>query len=249
VEVAPQAALTYRVLRYPEILRKSLAILIAFACALWPQQGPPPLVAPGVSMDGWELTHTDGKPVDAPGLVEDGPALLIVLPSSLTKETLCLIQRRLAAYSGFGFSRGRLVLPADSTPPPCSGEDADALWLRSPHLLATTKSDELLAVIVDAPTSVRWTTRISQTDEGWRELEEGLRLWVQGRQVYEVNCGHCHGYDGAQKSAPEVKTLVGITKKYPEPKVLELGSLFGGVDMTGWNAAKREALLLYLRGL
>jgi cytochrome c553 len=118
-----------------------------------------------------------------------------------------------------------------------------------PASTPTTTAPTAFAALVDDSFHVRWRGVFSPDDAGLAALRSAVNAWLQARQSFEANCGHCHGMDGAQASSPDVKSLVGITRKYPEAEVLRLGAQFGGVDMTGWTDAKRETLLLYIRGL
>ncbi|MDZ7637159.1 MAG: c-type cytochrome [Bryobacterales bacterium] len=102
--------------------------------------------------------------------------------------------------------------------------------------------------VVDDSYRVRLRLEVAGNGD-WARIAIEIDRWLQGRGLFEANCGHCHGMDGAQASSAEVKSLVGISSRYPETEVLRLGAQFGGVDMTGWSEAKKRTLLAYIRGL
>ena len=221
-------------------------LLLVVASLCWTQSASLPEA--GAAADSILLESLDGNALELEQLTTRNPVLLLILPA-LSATELCgavtAISREPASPA---LERVLVLAPAMGLPPACSESGSLGIArMRAP--VQTTAGASAMALIVDDSMHVRLRTPFERDDAGYGALFAMVNRWLQGRLAYEVNCGHCHGFDGAQASAPETKTLVGITRKYPDDKVLELGSLFGGVDMTGWSAAKKETLLTYLRGL
>lgn len=230
-------------LRYPETVRG--VVLILLLCGLAQAQQAPSFTL-GSSVEHLELDSPTSARIGLPQIAANRPVLLLFLPADQDSEP-CRIVADLGNQPPAPETELIAVWPEGHPwPPECAAPGklsiARSRTSAPPH-------PGLTVLLIDDSLHVRWRFAAEPGPAGWRALQDGVALWRQGRQVYEVNCGHCHGFDGAGSSSPDVKTLVGITRKYPEPKVLELGSQFGGVDMTGWSSAKKEALLTYLRGL
>lgn len=219
-----------------------LVLVIAVSMG-WTQQAALPAL--GESADGLHLTGTDGARLRLDALTAPGPLLLLVTGSSEARET-CEIAKR---FSTLPIPEGLMRMVAAPVIASPAQECKGAGAVRPARIAGASISGPVIALIVDDSIHVRLRMNIEPHAAGWEALSSKVNQWLQGRQTYEANCGHCHGFDGAQASAPETKSLVGITRKYPETRVLELGSQFGGVDMTGWSDAKKEILLTYLRGL
>lgn len=218
-----------------------LALVLSFS--VFPQTNSLPAL--GAPAGAIALTAADGKPLKLDALTENGPALLVLFPGGESYEICTLASR--AAKVGEAEKIERVLVLAEGTASPAdcgTGKVVRLAQWRGPGSLGAP-----VALIVDDSLHVRLLQPLAAGDAGWATLDIAVTQWFQGRQAYEVNCGHCHGFDGAQASAPETKSLVGITRKYPDAKVLELGAQFGGVDMNGWSDAKKETLLSYLRGL
>lgn len=200
------------------------------------------VLAPGQPARQIQLrSHTDA-PVPIDTLVSNGPLLLVFLPENAAPCQAVTDAIPLRAATRIEIA----IVSVDGT----SGRTAcDATPGIRTVYMGTPASPRAQAIIVDDTVYARWRAEVPADPSGWSTLQAGVEQWLQGRQVYEVNCGHCHGFDGRSASSPDVKPLAGITRKYQDAKVLELGAQFGGVDMTGWSPAKKESLLLYLRGL
>ena len=212
------------------------AILLAVAAG--------PGFQPGDSAEALRLQVSAGPPVDLMDLAEVQPLLLIpVNPNKLAQA--CKLAAELATRIPVS---PLLVLPGTAPRSLCVGDIPSTVLV-----LVETGGSPMLAedaaVLIDESLHVRLRVPLGGQQISAQQLIPPVERWLQGRQIYEVNCGHCHGFDGAQASAPETKSLVGITRKYDDTTVLRLGAQFGGVDMSGWNDPKKETLLVYLRGL
>lgn len=193
------------------------------------------------------LVDPDGKPRFVRQVLQGKAIVFVVLPGAASGD-LCAIAQSLSSLVI------QEPLPIALIHSAVDRHSAKCTPRSSPvfHFPArgTRQQDPTpFAILVDDAFHVRWRSPFSPSEAGLAALRTGVNAWLQARQSYEANCGHCHGMDGAQASSPDVKSLVGITRKYSEADVLRLGAQFGGVDMTGWTDAKRENLLLYLRGL
>ncbi|MCW5964027.1 MAG: hypothetical protein KIT83_08305 [Bryobacterales bacterium] len=223
-------------------MRAALLLLLLTTSAWMQSDALPALGAPAVAL---ALVGADGTPLKLATFTEGAPLLMVFVPGGDISE-ICAIAGRTAKIGAKERIARLLVLPPDAATPSNCGASNRVLLARwrgsgSPGLP--------VAMIIDDSLHVRLRQPQAAGEAGWAAMETAVVQWLQGRQTYEVNCGHCHGFDGAQASAPETKSLVGITRKYPDAKVLELGALFGGVDMTGWSDSKKKTLLAYLRGL
>lgn len=231
-----------RGLRYPESMRLLLLLLLlAVPAWIWGSTLP----ALGAPVGPLRLVVGDGVSLKLDELTENGPLLLVVMPAQ-SPEVICETARQ-AARAGAAENLQHIVAVAGNALMPVGCDGAKSVRLA--HMMENPTLAQPIAMIVDDSLHVRLRRSMDGGESGWAALDASVARWFQGRQTYEANCGHCHGFDGAQASAPETKSLVGITRKYKEEKVLELGAQFGGVDMTGWSDSKKETLLSYLRGL
>ncbi len=220
---------------------RAVAILLLLCGLVAAQQIP--LFAPGRPVPQLHLQSSSGTPIQLQTLTENAPVLLLFLPAQSSPCPFVADAASLRAEAHIDI----VITHAKEGPgqTPCSTP-------QGVHIAQTTtpaSTGPAQAIIVDDSLYIRWRADLVPGVAGWQALQDGVQQWLQGRQVYEVNCGHCHGFDGRSASSPDVNPLAGISRKYHDAKILELGSLFGGVDMTGWSPAKRAALLLYLRGL
>jgi cytochrome c553 len=218
-------------------------MVMVFALLCLAQQ--PEVPGLGASAETLSLRTLAGAPMPLAEIATASPLLLVMLPDTGT-SALCKSLSQVATLPTTSPMQ-RLAVVADAAALgscAATGRVAIAKARADLRLPAT-----VTAMVVDDSLHVRLLLTLAPDSTGWETLRAKLAQWFQGRQTYEANCGHCHGFDGAQASSPETKSLVGITRKYPETKVLELGAQFGGVDMTGWSEAKKETLLSYLRGL
>lgn len=210
----------------------------------------PPLFPLATDLSEISLVGGDGKSHRLTDLIRSKAVVLVFAhdpaPQSACALTAALdsiqLQENLPRF--LVYSHG----PASASPCP-EAKSVTSFHGASPAIAAISATSGHTVAVVDDSFHVRWTQNIPPGSTTWTTTEAGINAWLQGRQSFEANCGHCHGMDGAQASSPDVKSLVGITRKFPEAEVLRLGAQFGGVDMTGWNDAKRETLLTYIRGL
>lgn len=94
------------------------------------------------------------------------------------------------------------------------------------------------------------TRRVVRTNvEFERTLADGVRLWIDGKAVYDAQCARCHGADGSETTYPEIKSLLGIGNRLSESEILRRTSLTGAVDMSGWTERQSQALAVYVAGL
>jgi cytochrome c553 len=240
---------------YPEEVRYlphlSLLLLLSLVSALTSAQDPSAF-ALATDVSEAAMVNASGQPRFIRQVVTRKVMLFVVLSGSSSTQ-VCRVAgllTNLAAQEPLPLAI--LHSATDGSPAKCSlvqpAPQSVQLFHR-PALTPQTAAPNAFAALVDDSFHVRWRGAFSPDDSGLAALRISVNAWLQARQSFEANCGHCHGMDGAQASSPDVKSLVGITRKYSEPEVLRLGAQFGGVDMTGWTDAKRETLLLYLRGL
>jgi len=222
-----------------------LALLFCFLSAsAWMQTNSlPPLGAPAGSL---RLKTLNGELLELEELTRNAPALVMWLPP-MNAGGACHAATELQRVAAGEAIKRVLLIPGGVEDLPRCASAAKVRIARAENGFASGGLPE--ALMIDDSIRVRFRISVESGEAGWLALRTGVARWFQGRQMYEANCGHCHGFDGAQASAPETKTLVGITRKHPDAKVLALGAQFGGVDMTGWSDAKKETLLTYLRGL
>lgn len=240
---------------YPEEVRYlphlSLFLLLSVISAPSSAQDPSAF-ALATDVSEVAMVNALGQPRFIRQLVTDKVMLFVVLSESSISRvcTVASLLTSLAAQEPLPLAV--LHAATDGSPAKCSPvqsrRQAVQLFHR-PASVPPTAAPTAFAALVDDSFHVRWRGAFSPDDAGLAALQAAVNAWLQARQSFEANCGHCHGMDGAQASSPDVKSLVGITRKYSEAEVLRLGAQFGGVDMTGWTAAKRESLLLYIRGL
>ena len=114
---------------------------------------------------------------------------------------------------------------------------------------AATSTTALQAVVADAAGILRMHARFEPNPSAVRAAAGVLIAWEQGRQAFEVHCGHCHGDDGADKDHPGIKPLPGVSTRLPDNKILEGGEQSGSVALSTWTPRERESLLLFIRGL
>ncbi len=222
-----------------------LALFLALAAVA--QQSPVPAL--GSPASALALSTASGAPLRLDTLADTRPVLLVLLEDS-TPQALCESIRSLANLASPNPIHRVAVLANGSAAANCGVTPAvTSATLTAASLSHPAGAVPATALIIDDSLHVRLRVSLHTDHSSWDTLQAKLAQWFQGRQTYEANCGHCHGFDGAQSSAPETKSLVGITRKYPDAKVLALGAQFGGVDMTGWSDSKKETLLTYLRGL
>lgn len=254
VTLSPARAIAARSI-YPEEVRHhphlfSLLLVLCIASLAFAQAPSAFPLATDISESA--MVDASGKPRFIRELVTGKAMLFVVMPGSSSAEVCAVagLLANLAAQEPLPVAVLHSAMdgnPAKCGPPKATRPTVQVF--RRPATAPPISPSTAFAALVDDSFHVRWRGAFSPDEAGLAALRSATNAWLQARQSYEANCGHCHGMDGAQASSPEVKSLVGITRKYPESEVLRLGAQFGGVDMTGWTDAKRESLLLYLRGL
>lgn len=118
------------------------------------------------------------------------------------------------------------------------------------EIMATSQSAaEARAVVLDGSGVVRLDETFEASVAQIKRVADKLIAWRQGAQSFAVHCGHCHDDDGANTSHAGIKTLVGISTRMSDAKILEGGEMFGAVSIYAWKKSEVDSLLLFIRGL
>jgi len=105
------------------------------------------------------------------------------------------------------------------------------------------------AVILDSGGVVRLDEIFHASLDQIKGMADKLITWHQDGQSFAFHFGHCHDDDGANTSHAGRKTLVGISTRMSDAKIVEGGEMFGAVSVYARKERDVEPLLLFIRGL